>query len=231
MKTLVLIRHAKSSWKNSGLKDIERPLKKRGRKDTQVMGRVLKDLPVTPDYIVSSPAERAFATANLVAKEYGKNSVAVKRDAELYLEPASRLLQQIHELENQYNIVFLVGHNPGLMDLAEMLTGDQLEKFPTGSVFGIEFQCDSWQEAGTENAKKIFFESPKKHRNGVKIKNLKTRNGQSKDNDRVPAFKGGKSRKSINKNEKSKGPDTPVKDPVKEENKEVDFAGIVQPRF
>jgi phosphohistidine phosphatase len=168
MKTLVLIRHAKSSWKFPELKDAERPLKKRGLKEAPLMGKVLKDIPITPDRIVSSPAVRAQTTAQLIAKEYGIDETRVLTLPGLYMGTESQLLQEIRSIGDDYNVVFLIGHNPGLMDLAVSLTGEKIENLPTGGAFGIEFHCHSWEEAGTENAKKIFFEFPKKHRKNSK---------------------------------------------------------------
>ena len=168
MKTIVLIRHAKSSWKSPELKDIERPLKKRGQKEAPLMGKVLKETPITPDRIFSSPAVRAQTTAQLIAKEYGMDESKIRTLPGLYMESGSKLLQEIQAIEDEYNVVFLVGHNPGMMDLAVSLTGEALENFPTAGAMGIEFHCDTWEEAGTENAKKIFFESPKKHRKNAK---------------------------------------------------------------
>jgi len=164
MKTLVLIRHAKSSWKFPELKDVERPLKKRGLKEAPLMGNVLKDLPITPDCILSSPAVRALTTAQLIAGEYGMDASKVMTLPGLYMEPASKLLEAIHTIGNEYNVVFFVGHNPGLHDLAVSLSGENIENLPTGGAFGLEFHCETWEEAGRENAKKIFFEFPKKHR-------------------------------------------------------------------
>ena len=189
MKTLVLIRHAKSSWKSPDLKDLERPLKKKGVKDASRMGTILKEIPVTPDCILSSPAARALATANLISKEYGLDKKDVQVRPDLYLEPASRLLQQIQELGDEYEVVFLVSHNPGLMDIASALIGNGIDKFPAGAALGVSFNCSSWREAGAENAQKLFFETPKKHRKNGKAKGSKETTQKDKEKEPSPKEK------------------------------------------
>src|SRR6185503_19133772 len=103
MKSLILVRHAKSSWKHPELKDIERPLKKRGLRDAPVIGKVLKELHVKPDVIISSPAERALATAKILAGELGLGKSDIKEEPNLYLNSGSKLLHEINALDDQFN--------------------------------------------------------------------------------------------------------------------------------
>jgi phosphohistidine phosphatase len=167
MKTLVLIRHAKSSWKFPELKDFDRPLKKRGLNDAPLMGKVLKELQIMPDLIISSPAVRAITTAKMIASELGYNETLINTDPKIYLESKSRLMKTINKIDDRYNTVYLVSHNPGLTDLANGLTGESIDNIPTSGVMVIQFECDSWSEVEKGKGKKIFFEIPKVHRKKV----------------------------------------------------------------
>lgn len=167
MKTIVLIRHGKSSWKNDKLKDMERPLKKRGLNDAPLMGKVLKDLQVTPEVIITSPAVRAMETAKLIAKEYDIDTSQIISVPELYLESKGKLLREINKIDHQYNTVFLIGHNPGLTDLANFLSGETIDNIPTSGAIALQFDCNTWAEVEKGKGKKLFFEVPKKHRKKV----------------------------------------------------------------
>ena len=131
------------------------------------MGKVLKDLQVTPDLIISSPAVRAMTTAKMIAQEFGFDENQIITDPKLYLESKSKLLKEINKIDDKYNTVFLVGHNPGLTDLANMPSGESIDNIPTSGAFGIQFECNTWQEVEKGKGKKIFFEVPKKHRKKV----------------------------------------------------------------
>jgi|SRR6185436_9108429 len=167
MKTIVLIRHAKSSWKFPELKDVDRPLKKRGLEDASLMGKVLKDHGVKPDLIITSPAVRALTTAKIIAQKTGFDENQVISEPKLYLESKSKLLKEINAFNDMYNTIFVIGHNPGLTDLVNMLSGTEIENVPTSGAVAIQFECNSWQEVEKRKGKKLFFEVPKKYRNKV----------------------------------------------------------------
>ncbi|MFI5219314.1 MAG: SixA phosphatase family protein [Bacteroidia bacterium] len=167
MKTIILLRHAKSSWKFPELKDSDRPLNKRGLKDAPLMGKVLKSLQITPDLIITSPAVRAMTTANMIAQEFDfkENQILVKPS--LYLESKSEILKEINKIDDLYNTVFLVSHNPGLTDLANDLSGESIDNIPTAGAMAIQFDCNSWTEVEKSKSKKMFFEIPKAHRKKI----------------------------------------------------------------
>lgn len=146
MKTLILIRHAKSSWKDTGLRDRERPLNKRGKRDAPAMGRQLSDAALLPDLIVSSPAVRAIKTARKIAKAigYDRNRITIRE--EVYMGGVDSLLALIRGLDERAARVYLVGHNPDLTDLAIRLTGAGLDDIPTCGIAVLEFPCASWRE-------------------------------------------------------------------------------------
>jgi len=162
MKTIILIRHAKSSWKFPDLKDVERPLKKRGVRDAAMMAAVLQDMHLTIDKVISSPAERAMSTAKAFTAE--ENIVV---DQRLYLESKAKLLNLLNELDNSLQCIAIVSHNPDLTDFANFLANDNIENIPTSGIVGIQFDCNSWAEVEKGKGKRVFFEVPKKHRKKI----------------------------------------------------------------
>lgn len=160
MKRLYLIRHAKSDWSNEDLEDFDRPLNSRGKKNALLMGDKLYKKDIFPDLIISSPAYRARVTAKKIAKKIGYNDEIMYNEY-LYEAPLQTLLDIINFIEDEYDDVFLVGHNPGLNLLAFYLVGFN-ENIPTCGVLEIEFECDCWREASKKNAKLLSFEYPKK---------------------------------------------------------------------
>ncbi len=164
MKTLVFIRHAKSDKKSKKIRDIERPLSKRGLKEAPIMGKVLKNLQLVPDLILSSPATRAMKTAELIAKEFEINTENIISDSNLYLESKSTLLSVIKHIDDKYNTVFLVSHNPGLTDLVNYLSIETIKNVPTSGSLAIEVDTETWSELDMGNGKLLFHEYPKKHR-------------------------------------------------------------------
>ena len=121
MKSLLILRHAKSSWKHPELTDHDRPLNKRGKRDAPRMGEILRSAHLMPEAITSSTAARARATAEAVAKASGyKGKIALNRS--LYAAGPEAYLKVLHELSDHYKRVLVVGHNPGLEELLEMFT-------------------------------------------------------------------------------------------------------------
>jgi len=151
MKTLLLMRHAKSSWKDESLTDHDRPLNKRGKKTAPLMGHLLREKNLVPDLIVSSTAVRARSTAEAAAEASGYPSGVTLTD-ELYLATAGEILRYAQErTEDTLERVMLVGHNPGMEDLVNMLSGRR-EPFPTAALAVFELGIDSWRrlELGVE---------------------------------------------------------------------------------
>lgn len=164
MKTLYLMRHAKSSWDFIELSDHDRPLNDRGRKDAPLMGRELVAREISVDLIMTSSAVRALSTATLMAKEleYDVDKIAIEE--EIYKSDKRDLLQIIKNIPNQFNSVLLLGHNPHITDLVNMLSPELIPDLPTASIVGLTFSCTTWREISKENATFQFFESPKNHK-------------------------------------------------------------------
>jgi len=163
MKTLFLLRHAKSSWKDDNLDDIDRPLKKRGLGDAQMIGKVIRQKEISFDQIVSSPAERAKQTTQLVAMSAGSQA-EIKYDERIYEAGMRRLLTLISKLDNAANTVLLVGHNPGFEELLKTLTGEA-HSMPTAALAGIEFELDDWSQVKARTGKLTLLLTPRELRN------------------------------------------------------------------
>jgi phosphohistidine phosphatase len=142
MKTLLLMRHAKSSWKHTDLTDWERPLNKRGRRDAPTMGRFLCDHDLVAQVILSSSALRARQTAQALADAAGYDGNIVYLD-DLYAAEPSAHLVALRSLPDDVDRAMVIGHNPGLEDLLELLT-DRWQRLPTAAVAYVTLALDSW---------------------------------------------------------------------------------------
>lgn len=163
MKTLLLVRHAKSSWDYPGLTDFERPLNKRGHRDAPLMGNLLKEKNIIPDLIISSPATRAITTARYFADSMEYPLEKINTDERLYEAGPLDITNVISEVDDSVNFLMIVSHNPGLTEVADQLTGKIIENIVTSAIFSIDFDTDSWSKANKKNANIGFYEYPKKY--------------------------------------------------------------------
>jgi phosphohistidine phosphatase len=147
MKTLLLLRHAKSSWKDSDIDDHERPLNKRGKKDAPKMGKLLGDEALLPDLIVCSSAKRCRKTAEQVIQHSGFRG-ETRICGELYEADAARLCEFLTKLDDRFSRVLFIAHNPGMEELLESLTG-VYTPLSTAALAHVELSIDSW--ANTAN--------------------------------------------------------------------------------
>lgn len=160
MKRLHIIRHAKSDWSNETLDDFDRPLNKRGKKNAPFMGKILKNKHVLPDLIISSPAYRARETAIKIAQKIGYHEDIMFNEY-IYEANLATILEVVNYIEDEYDDVFLIGHNPALNMLGFYLV-DFNENIPTCGILEIKFDCTTWREVKKGNAKLVSFEYPKK---------------------------------------------------------------------
>lgn len=161
MKKLYLVRHAKSSWDNPSLNDFDRPLNGRGRKDVPRMGAWLKKQGIVPDIILSSPALRAITTARKLIATLGLGTDVLVTDKRLYLASPEEMINVVSEKGGLSEEIFLVGHNPGHTDLANSLSQARIDNLPTGAVFAVQFNINSWSELRTHTGDFLFFQYPK----------------------------------------------------------------------
>ncbi|HRI84638.1 MAG TPA: histidine phosphatase family protein [Ignavibacteria bacterium] len=155
------MRHAKSSWDYPELDDHDRPLNKRGKSDAPLMAEVLKERNIYPDLILSSTAVRAIKFAKIIAKklDYDKNKIFSSRD--FYLASVSEIINEFQSLDNRYNSVFFVGHNPEITLLANFLSAKDLDNIPTSGIFAVKFDINYWDELDKDKGKFNFFIYPK----------------------------------------------------------------------
>ena len=142
--TLLVLRHAKSSWKDPDLTDHDRPLNKRGRRDAPRMGRLLKELQLVPDRMLCSTANRACTTARTVLEAAGA-TCELELWPELYLASAGRVLELVSRIDATERRVMVVAHNPGLEELVSGLTGVPVT-FPTAALAQIDTGVERWDE-------------------------------------------------------------------------------------
>lgn len=153
MKTLLILRHAKSSWKHPELSDHDRPLNKRGKHDAPVMGRQLKEKRLVPDLIISSTAVRAKDTALVIADVVGYTKEIVFLSS-LYAASPDAYIQAISHVAGDYSTILVVGHNPGLEELIEVLTGD-MHELSTCALAIIEMPIEKWSTLNRRQGKLI----------------------------------------------------------------------------
>src|SRR6266550_4389939 len=161
MKTLFLIRHAKSSRDNTALADKDRPLNDRGKREAPRMGKRLAKRRVKPDLILSSPATRALATAEIIAKKLDYKPRNIVVDDRLYAVEAEQLLDVIRQLDDGAKRVMLIGHNPELTELAHRLSS-KITHLPTCAVAEFKFNVKSWSNIGKAKLAKVALDYPKK---------------------------------------------------------------------
>jgi len=160
MKTLFLIRHAKSSWDDTSLPDKDRPLNDRGKRDAAKMGERLARFDVKPDLIVSSPARRALTTAEIIAKKVDYKLSNIVMDDRLYAVDADDLLDVIRKLGDKSKRVMLFGHNPELTELAHRLSS-KITHMPTCAVAEFTFDAKSWSYIGKAKPSSVTLDYPK----------------------------------------------------------------------
>ena len=161
MRSLMIIRHAKSSWKDSSLDDFDRPLNKRGKNDAPEMGQRLKKLGYFPDLMITSPARRALDTCMIIAGKLGYPPDEVQQDERLYLAGSGEILDVLREVDDLWLNVAIFGHNPGLTSFANRLTGSRIDNIPTCGIVSVALDISSWSDLEFGTGEKRFFDFPK----------------------------------------------------------------------
>jgi phosphohistidine phosphatase len=160
VKTLFLLRHAKSSWKDESLPDFERPLNRRGKHAAERIGRYLKHEAIVPELVLSSPALRARETIERVAKA-AKWTPEILFDQRIYEAGGLRLLDVVAQIENERKTALLVGHNPGIEELLMLLTGES-KHVPTAGLLKLDLKTSNWATASDKRAKLAWLVKPRK---------------------------------------------------------------------
>ena len=165
MKTLYLVRHAKSDWGDEDLSDIDRPLNRRGYRDAHAMSNLMNEKKILPDLIITSPAIRAVTTALIFCRSFNLSFSDFVINPNLYGTGTKQYIESIAKIDNRYKSIMLFGHNPIISELANTLTSQITQSFPTCGIAGI-FQADEnidWKSFNNKSGKLILFDFPKNH--------------------------------------------------------------------
>jgi phosphohistidine phosphatase len=160
MKTLVLVRHAKSAWGDPTLSDHDRPLNDRGRRDAPEMGRRIRERGIAPDAILTSTAVRARSTAEAIADQLGVADGTLTLDERLYGSSPDTILDVVAELDDEFTTAVVVAHDPGMSDLAHRLSGE-IDHMPTCGVAEFRFAAWSWSEIAESEPLEVHLDTPR----------------------------------------------------------------------
>ena len=162
MKTLLLVRHAKSSWDLATLNDFDRSLNERGKKDAPVMAQRLLDRKIDINIFVSSPAKRAKKTAELFCSIYKKDKEQIIFVPALYHASINTFFEVVTRLNDDYNCVAIFSHNPVITEFVNQLVENvTIENMPTCGVFAVKTSITKWKEFSTSKKELLFFDYPK----------------------------------------------------------------------
>lgn len=161
MKRIILVRHAKSSWKNDDLSDFERPLNDRGKRDVITMGERFKKYRYRPDVMVSSPAKRAKVTAKGLAEaiEFPEDKMLLTDN--LYMASERIYYEILHEMPNKIDTAMLVSHNPGTTHFINHVSDAFIDNVPTLGIGVVEFDIGDWRDVASGSGKLVLFDFPK----------------------------------------------------------------------
>lgn len=160
MKTLTICRHAKSSWANADIDDHDRPLNKRGERDAPIMGDLIKAAGIRPSLIISSTALRAWRTARIIAKQISYPIEFLQRESTLYHAGVNRLVELIAAQDEGFNNIMIIGHNPGLTDLASELIPGLTSNIPTSGFVSVLLDTDTWDLRTRNSCELIDYNYP-----------------------------------------------------------------------
>ncbi|RYD55567.1 MAG: histidine phosphatase family protein [Sphingobacteriales bacterium] len=162
-RTLVMIRHAKSSWANPLQSDFERPLNERGERDAPMMGARLKEQGILPDLIISSTAKRAKSTAKKIAAALDYDHSRIQMQDNLYHCIPSVFEEAIYAVDDKIKTLFIVAHNPGITDFVNQLSGSfKIDNMPTCGVVVAKMNMEEWNQFANATKQVFLFDYPKR---------------------------------------------------------------------
>jgi len=161
MKQLLLVRHAKSSWDDFSIKDFDRPLNERGKKDAPMMAKRLLKRDIAIDAFISSPAKRARKTAEAFVKEYKGDKDRIILLDELYMASPSAFAEVIKKTNGRYDTIAIFSHNEGITEFANSLTDTRADNIPTSGVFAVKIKSKHWSDFADAKKDFWFFDYPK----------------------------------------------------------------------
>jgi phosphohistidine phosphatase len=162
MRRLTLLRHADARWRDPAIADIDRPLNRRGTAEAEAIARRLAELGLRPALLLTSPARRAEQTSAILARELNLPTRSVRREDSLYLAESAEILRLLHELGPRIGHALLVGHNPGITDLANQLGPQPCNSYlATGAVCSLSFDAPGWTDIGPSTCRDVMTEAPR----------------------------------------------------------------------
>ena len=159
MKTVYFVRHAKSSWEDFSLDDHDRPLNKRWLNDSLKMGKYFNEKSFRPGIIISSSAKRAMHTAERINESLDIDNFTVEPG--LYLSSPREIMKIVRSIDSSFDTAMIVSHNPGMTDMVNLFSEENIYNVPTTGAFKVDFDIDDWAEADTDNGRLDFFLYPK----------------------------------------------------------------------
>ena len=162
MKTLYIVRHAKSDKENDKLEDIDRPLNSRGYTDAHAMASKLNDTRKKPQLIISSPAVRALSTALIFSRKFGYDPKKIVIEENLYETGSAQYMEVINQAGDSFDSIMIFGHNSTITSLVNTLTDPFTDNVPTCGVTAIAFNVNSWKEVTKNSGKLVLYDFPKK---------------------------------------------------------------------
>ena len=164
MKSLTLLRHAKSSWTETGLSDHDRPLNERGKRDAPTMASRIQESGIRPSLILSSTALRAWTTAKVVAQQISYPIEFLQREERLYHAGIQKIIEVLNDQDAGFNNIMIVGHNPGFTELANLLVPGLTHNIPTCGLVSVQFDSEDWNLESIDPAELVVYDYPKKSR-------------------------------------------------------------------
>lgn len=162
MKTVYIVRHAKSSWATPGQEDFDRPLNERGKTNAVMMAERLMEKNIIIDAFISSSAKRAFKTCKAFCKVYDKDEEEIILKDELYHAPFETYYDVISKADNSYKRIAVYGHNPGISDFVNTLVSNvSVGDMPTCAIFAVQANTDVWEDFEAAEKSLLFYDYPK----------------------------------------------------------------------
>jgi phosphohistidine phosphatase len=146
MKTLLIMRHGKSSWDDPLLNDFDRPLLKKGQLRTQMIAEFMAEQQLSPELIISSPAVRAYETAVIVADAFGYSTDTISMNSDLYFVDTDKYSEAVYGVSDEINTLMIVGHNPMITEFCNMFLAETIDNLPTSGLCAVRLDTGSWTE-------------------------------------------------------------------------------------
>lgn len=162
MKHLLLARHGKPSWAHKEVADLDRPLKPSGLEETYLISEWLQKQKIPVDLIITSPAVRAIQTALIISRALKYPAYRLELNDQLYNGDYTKLVKFLQSMDNRYDNIMLIGHDPALTNLYNHLTKETVDKFPSSGFAYMQVKSESFSSLKKGSCKSKFFKSPKK---------------------------------------------------------------------